>query len=296
MGSAMMGTGESSGPSRAIEAAEAAVANPLLDDVSLRGAKGLLVSISGNRSLTLYEVNEAATRVRQEVDPDANIIVGATFDEGIGDRLRVSVVASGLDPLPAAAGQSGRSDQQLAKRLTDALSASAPGTQAPGRPLGRQGEVVIELGAPQMAHAGARRPQDGRSAESEHDFAPRAPQDVRRGPRRMPEVGDFPPLAQRELKARAARESAVDKRRPGLFARLTGRSKDTGDSQFDVSVTKSEGARRDWGGEGGPQASSVAGNDSQGGRVGPLQGGAAEPLLGPRRTGANGPDSKTGTR
>ena len=88
MGTAMMGTGEATGERRAILAAEEAIANPLLDDVTLRGARGLLLSISGGRDMTLYEVDEAASRVRQEVDPDANIIVGATFDEQLGDRLR----------------------------------------------------------------------------------------------------------------------------------------------------------------------------------------------------------------
>jgi len=96
MGTAMMGTGEAAGEKRAIEAAELAILNPLLDDVSLRGARGLLISISGSRSLTLYEVDEAASRVRQEVDPDADIIIGATFDETLGDKIRVSIVASGL--------------------------------------------------------------------------------------------------------------------------------------------------------------------------------------------------------
>ena len=102
MGSAMMGTGEAAGEHRAIEAAELAILNPLLDDVTLRGARGLLVSISGSRSLTLFEVDEAAERVRREVDPDANIIIGATFDETLGDKLRVSIVASGLSPAATA--------------------------------------------------------------------------------------------------------------------------------------------------------------------------------------------------
>jgi cell division protein FtsZ len=96
MGTAMMGTGEATGERRAVLAAEEAIANPLLDDVTLRGAKGLLLSISGGSDMTLYEVDEAASRIRQEVDPDANIIVGATFDEQLGDRLRVSIVASGM--------------------------------------------------------------------------------------------------------------------------------------------------------------------------------------------------------
>ena len=97
MGAAMMGTGEASGEHRAVAAAEEAISNPLLDDISLRGAKGLLLSITGGRDLTLYEVDEAASRVRAEVDPEANIIVGATFDDTLGDRIRVSIVASGME-------------------------------------------------------------------------------------------------------------------------------------------------------------------------------------------------------
>jgi cell division protein FtsZ len=98
MGTAMMGTGQAVGERRAIEAAEAAIHNPLLDEVSLRGARGLLLSITGGKDLTLYEVDEAASRVREEVDPEANIIVGATFDDDLKDAVRVSIVATGLDP------------------------------------------------------------------------------------------------------------------------------------------------------------------------------------------------------
>ena len=97
MGRAMMGTGEASGPGRAMQAAEAAIANPLLDETSMKGAQGLLISITGGRDLTLFEVDEAATRIREEVDPDANIILGATFDEALEGLIRVSVVATGID-------------------------------------------------------------------------------------------------------------------------------------------------------------------------------------------------------
>ncbi|AYG62307.1 cell division protein FtsZ [Rhizobium jaguaris] len=96
MGRAVMGTGEAAGDGRARVAAEAAIANPLFDDTSVRGARGLLVSISGGPDMTLFDVDEAATRVREEVDADANIVVGATFNETLEGRLRVSVVASGL--------------------------------------------------------------------------------------------------------------------------------------------------------------------------------------------------------
>jgi cell division protein FtsZ len=97
MGKAMMGTGESSGEKRALAAAEAAISNPLIDDASMKGARGLLISITGGKDLTLYEVDEAATRIREEVDQDANIIVGATFDESLDGIIRVSVVATGID-------------------------------------------------------------------------------------------------------------------------------------------------------------------------------------------------------
>ncbi len=97
MGKAMMGTGEASGDGRAMAAAEAAIANPLLDETSMRGAQGLLISITGGRDMTLFEVDEAATRIREEVDPEANIILGATFDESLEGIIRVSVVATGID-------------------------------------------------------------------------------------------------------------------------------------------------------------------------------------------------------
>ena len=96
MGRAMMGTGEATGEDRAKVAAEAAIANPLLDEASMGGARGVLVSISGGPDMTLFEVDEAATRIREEVDADADIIVGAIFDKALEGRFRVSVVATGL--------------------------------------------------------------------------------------------------------------------------------------------------------------------------------------------------------
>ncbi|SFC06372.1 cell division protein FtsZ [Tropicimonas isoalkanivorans] len=97
MGKAMMGTGEADGEDRAIQAAEAAIANPLLDEISLKGAKGVLINITGGYDLTLFELDEAANRIREEVDPDANIIVGSTLDTEMEGRMRVSVVATGID-------------------------------------------------------------------------------------------------------------------------------------------------------------------------------------------------------
>ncbi len=97
MGKAMMGTGESEGDGRALDAAEAAINNPLLDEVSMNGARGVLINITGGHDLTLFEVDEAANRIRGEVDPDANIIVGSTFSEALEGRMRVSIVATGIE-------------------------------------------------------------------------------------------------------------------------------------------------------------------------------------------------------
>ncbi len=169
MGKAMMGTGEASGDKRALTAAEAAIANPLIDDSSMKGAKGLLISITGGKDLTLFEVDEAATRIREEVDQDANIIVGATFDEALDGLIRVSVVATGIEqaaiarnsqagsapvanaappvqqaPVPAAAAESRLADltarlradnQRLAERAQK-LEAHVPaGAPAPVAPI-----------------------------------------------------------------------------------------------------------------------------------------------------------------
>jgi cell division protein FtsZ len=97
MGKAMMGTGEAEGERRALDAAEAASSNPLLDDVSMKGARGVLVNITGGADLTLFEVDEAANRIRDEVDPEANIIVGSAFDPLVEGKVRISVVATGIE-------------------------------------------------------------------------------------------------------------------------------------------------------------------------------------------------------
>ncbi|WP_417622686.1 cell division protein FtsZ [Parasphingorhabdus sp.] len=97
MGKAMMGTGEAEGDGRALEAAEKAIANPLLDGVSMQGAKGVIVSITGGEDMRLMEVDEAANHIRELVDPEANIIWGSAFNENLDGRIRVSVVATGID-------------------------------------------------------------------------------------------------------------------------------------------------------------------------------------------------------
>ena len=97
MGKAMMGTGEAEGERRAIESAEAAINNPLLDDISMKGARGVIINVTGGLDMTLFEVDEACNRIRDEVDPNANIIFGSTFDDKMEGRMRVSVVATGID-------------------------------------------------------------------------------------------------------------------------------------------------------------------------------------------------------
>ena len=103
MGKAMMGTGEASGETRATEAAESAINNPLLDDSSMKGARAVLINITGGMDMTLFEVDEAANRIRAEVDPDATIIFGSAFDEKLEGVMRVSVVATGIDTLTQSA-------------------------------------------------------------------------------------------------------------------------------------------------------------------------------------------------
>ena len=108
MGKAMMGTGEASGDNRAIEAAEKAISNPLLDGVSMKGAKGVIISITGGEDMRLMEVDEAASHIKELVDPDANIIWGSAFNNDLGGKIRVSVVATGIEAeaaMPADAGQ-----------------------------------------------------------------------------------------------------------------------------------------------------------------------------------------------
>ncbi|WP_295810064.1 cell division protein FtsZ [uncultured Nitratireductor sp.] len=118
MGRAMMGTGEATGDARAMKAAEAAIANPLLDEANMKGARGVLVSISGGRDMTLFEVDEAATRIREEVGDDAEIIVGAIFDDKLEGVFRVSVVAAGLaSEADLQVGDGGQPDQFRAQAI-----------------------------------------------------------------------------------------------------------------------------------------------------------------------------------
>ncbi len=184
MGKAMMGTGESSGEKRALNAAEAAIANPLIDDASMKGAKGLLISITGGKDLTLYEVDEAATRIREEVDQDANIIVGATFDESLEGIIRVSVVATGIDAgavqrnpaqaesaLKELAGRIRGDSRRLADRIERTTPAALPAAQASApQPAIAAAAAAVESAA-QAAVAAAILPPSAPAARGSDDVS-----------------------------------------------------------------------------------------------------------------------------
>lgn len=155
MGAAMMGVGEAVGEQRAVAAAEEAIVNPLLDNVTLKGAKSLLLSITGGRDLTLWEVDEAANRLRQEIDPDANIIVGAILDESLGNKMRVSIVASGM-PSTVPVEPPSHADASTTWRPRDPGSATLAGPQDFGW---RLSEAITEgdpQGKPRARRGGAK--------------------------------------------------------------------------------------------------------------------------------------------
>ncbi|MCA1548882.1 cell division protein FtsZ [Bradyrhizobium sp. BRP19] len=161
-GKAMMGRGEASGEKRVLAAAVAAISNPLIENPSIKRASGLIISITGGKDLMLYEVDEAATRIRDEADPDANIIVGASFDESLEGIVRVSVVATGIDNLdPAQAHPVETALTQLAgrlrndgRRIADRIERSAPLPQAASPPLRPQPHHPVGPPArPSLDHA-----------------------------------------------------------------------------------------------------------------------------------------------
>jgi cell division protein FtsZ len=244
MGKAMMGTGEASGEKRALSAAEAAISNPLIDDASMKGAKGLLISITGGKDLTLYEVDEAATRIREEVDQDANIIVGATFDETLEGIIRVSVVATGIDqaalsrpPVTAPEAriaeltQKLRADQQriAAERIErpEARPLATPLAPPPAPLPPQQSAEAIEHAAkaavaaavlPMVEDVTIRPippkpslfPEQVAAPPAEQPapraFIPPAPERTANRPPRMPRIDELPRPAQAELRAKRGEE------------------------------------------------------------------------------------------
>ena len=245
MGKAMMGTGEASGEKRALTAAEAAISNPLIDDASMKGAKGLLISITGGKDLTLYEVDEAATRIREEVDQEANIIVGATFDETLEGIIRVSVVATGIDSVNTArhaqpaesalkelAGKIRTDSRRLADRIERTPTTTAHA--APSLESAAHAAVAAAI-LPQSIEDVSIRPMpvkpslfeprqnDAPAAEPQMPAAyiPPAPERYARTPR-MPRVDELPLPAQNEIRAQRGElaDDHPEKRRMTLMQRL----------------------------------------------------------------------------
>jgi len=243
MGKAMMGTGEAAGERRAVLAAEAAISNPLLDEVSMKGARGLLISITGGNDLTLYEVDEAASRIRQEVDEEANIILGATFDSALDGVVRVSVVATGIDqatieraePLAPMRAETSAYARPLSARPTfgpapaavqplapTPLETPAPTAVEPARPEPIVEEVEVRAVAPKpIAYA---EPTSERYEEPvEEEFIPPAPEQPYVRQTRMPTIEELPPVAQTQLRVQRGEAPVVaapEIRRRSLLEKL----------------------------------------------------------------------------
>ena len=221
MGKAMMGTGEAAGDRRAVLAAEAAIANPLLDETSMRGARGLLISITGGNDLTLYEVDEAASRIRQEVDEEANIILGATFDSALDGVVRVSVVATGIDQEAI-----GQIEQVNVHSRPEPLTRPRNVPGRPARPALSHEDAFV--GQAEAVATVAAFPDPIEAREETEEFAeeefipPAAEQPVVRSPR-MPQIEDLPQLAQNQLRAMREAQNGVpapETRRRSLLEKL----------------------------------------------------------------------------
>jgi cell division protein FtsZ len=255
MGTALMGTGEAEGDKRALQAAEAAISNPLLGEVSMRGAKGLLVSITGSFDMTLYEVEEAASRIRREVDPDenpdVNIIVGATFDPSLQNRLRVSVVATGIKggidiPQFAPPKEGG-----LADRLSSAGGAGAarhrgnPSSREQGHGQGRHPDERQEAGRRVVLEPKSKKgidyDQQGLTADPDRGqrFEPLPPTKTTRPPRRPLTYQDFPELSQGGGLANGASANRNATKPRGFFDWMAGRNRNAEKAESRASSPKS---------------------------------------------------------
>jgi len=220
MGKAMMGTGEADGEDRATQASEKAIANPLLDEISLRGAKGVLINITGGHDLTLFELDEAANRIREEVDPEANIIVGSTLDTTMDGKMRVSVVATGIDASEV------RNELPVPRRsLAEPLRQKVAAEEAPVEP--QEAAVAFTAAEPAVAAAPVERSlfeelPDAENAAAEEQmediFTPR--RDAYEAPAASMVEDDLPPpayqpqAAQRQETIDAAPEEFVAPRAP----------------------------------------------------------------------------------
>ena len=169
MGKAMMGTGEADGENRALEAAEAAIDNPLLDDTSMRGAQAVLINITGGFDMALLEVDEAANRIRREVDENANIVFGSTLDESMNDRMRVSVVATGIesefkrvtDPVPGIVTVAAPAEDEAADTVTEPEAAEEPAREAAAAASAEDEAPLAAAASAAAGHGGCAGPQAG---------------------------------------------------------------------------------------------------------------------------------------
>ncbi len=181
MGKAMMGTGEGEGDNRAIQAAEAAISNPLLDDVSMRGARGVLINVTGGYDMTLFELDQAVNRIREEVDAEANIIFGSTFDDSMEGKIRLSVVATGIDTTEEARAQRAAAQEAASEKESSGLFGNIRPRTTPKPVYGMSAPTVRKVPAfntqpPAFAKA---KPGEDLSAptpkpESNHFAAPKA--------------------------------------------------------------------------------------------------------------------------
>lgn len=263
MGKAMMGTGEADDENRAISAAEAAISNPLLDDVSMKGARGVLINITGGSDMTLFEVDEAANRIRDEVDPDANIIFGSTFDQSMDGTMRVSVVATGIDaeeaerPKPVTLSVVSGSDKQQAaqprqetrqapqhaaqavaedprpqpastmasgQQATEMPAMAATGTDG-GYAEAREAPQQTATAAAQPAYAPAEEPAEPEAAREDAFIAP-APAQAPRQPKAR--QADYPADQRAQPADERASDAGIKRKGRSLFARVTGAARSAG--------------------------------------------------------------------
>ncbi|WP_420405980.1 cell division protein FtsZ [Nisaea sp.] len=251
MGKAMMGTGEASGEKRAVDAAEAAINNPLLEDTTMKGARGVLINITGGMDMTLFEVDEAANRIREEVDPEANIIFGSTFDEKMEGTMRVSVVSTGIaaegmsakrppltvvptkakaapaakpaaDPAPAATVSASAATPSAPAGDIPAISATSETVHVAGNTL-----VVGEADLDEAALEAQTRADATKSAKAEEPAAaaPSAGDNFIAPPPAMPETkaaSSEPDPFQAAAMANAGGRGDAAEKSPSLFTRMTG--------------------------------------------------------------------------
>ena len=270
MGKAMMGTGEASGEKRANQAAEAAISNPLLDETSMKGAQGLLISITGGHDLTLYEVDEAASRIREEVDEDANIILGATFDESLEGVIRVSVVATGIEraadavvetptrPVskPEAISKPAFEPAPVSKPVLEQKPAMQPAAQEPVKPaqpslpftpvVAKEGAASLTRMQQKPIMAAPAMPSAPVVAEKEEQvqehFVPQPAQRIERPATRVPSLDELPAqnrmMVEKEVQGQASSAEKAQEAPENLISKIAQGLKRRVESEFEENVAQ----------------------------------------------------------